>query len=266
MSEDNANLLMKAAPDNGPARIIIALIATVIAVSTTAATGLFGADKPIAGASCLFAGLVLGLLIFFYFKVHILGRTCFKAALPFELDIANAQEARKHLEKLQMECQKLITTAQVRANIFRPSPEFQQYGCACVLKIDPQLEAEMSHEEVQNIRFLPGQGHTGKAFMSANMSCGEPTVAITREQLANVSPNLAYIISWPLSRNSCILGVLNIDFCTRARGTDENKKVLIEEVKTIQEKIVKLMEKAAPLITAQLAKGKLQSIWLLTGL
>jgi len=273
MSEDNTNLLMKGAPDKGPAKIIISLIATVVGVSSTAASGLLGASEPDKAAITLLAGLLVGILIFINFKAYILGRTAFKAYLPFELDIACVQEARKHLEKLHADCQDMIPSAWVRANIFRPTRDYQPFGCACMLKIDTQLEVSMSDPEIHNIRFLPGQGHTGKAFMNANISYGAPTVAITREQLANVSPDLAYIISCPLERNSCILGVLNIDFCIQnpdeRRITDnskieQHKEALMLEVKKIQEKLINRMEKAAVPIAGQLAKGKLEPVWLLS--
>jgi hypothetical protein len=200
MSDENANILMQAIPDRGPARTVMSMIATIVAITTSAASYLLGASHTQYGAVVLLFGLVLGVVFFVCFRTHILDEQCFNASLPFVLKTEHAQEAFDCMEKLRKECADLVPSATVRANVFRPSDEYQIYGCACVLKIDPRLELEMSDAEVQNIRFLPGQGHTGKVFVTAKRSYGPPDVAITKEQFAYIPQKLAYIMSFPLKR------------------------------------------------------------------
>jgi hypothetical protein len=264
MSDENANLLMQAMPDRGPGRVVMTMIATIIAVTTSAATYLFGADNPGWGAGVLVFGLVLAIVFFIYFKSHVLGQQCFTANLPFEIKPEHVQDAFKHIDDLRKECQPLVTDARVRTNIFRPSDEYHVYGCACILKIDPRLESGISESEVLNIRFLPGEGHTGKAFMTAKTSYGRPDVAITKEQLANISPDLAYVMSFPIKWKMGVLGVLNVDFCClKDKSADADKEALKTRAETIQQKVEALAEKKAMLIASCLAKGKLQPIWLL---
>jgi hypothetical protein len=272
VSDETANLLMQATPDRGPARTLMSMVAAIVAVTTTAATGLFGADRAPWAAGILMFGLSLAIAFFWYFRSHIIGRRCFNAVLPFEQDPNNIQLARDQLEKLRGQCEELIKkagptrTAKVRANVFLPSSDFQQFGCACILKMDPRLELGMSQPEIDNIRFLPGEGHTGRAFMTSSLSFGPPTVAITSEQLHHVTPSLAYIMSCPLKWRSGVLGVMNIDFCCpQADAPPEEKAALAAELDKVKTELSGLAIKAASHVAGPLGKGKFQPIWLLCG-
>jgi hypothetical protein len=266
MSENGGNPLIQTLPDRGPARIIMSLVATVVAITTTTASYLLGADEPIAGAAILMVGLVLGLAIFWVFRRYVLAEECFSAKLPFTLKEAHAAEACTYLESLRKDVAALVTDANVRANIFRPSAEDQIYGCAYVLKIDPRLTAEMSDKEVSHIKFLPLQGHTGKAFVTGRGSYGTPDVAITKEQISDLLPELAYVMSFPLRAEHGVVAVLNLDFCCiNTPCTDADKGALVVKVRAKREPVEKLVQDKSKLIAAALSKGELRSVRLIRG-
>lgn len=260
MNDTVTNVLIQTLPERGPGRTVMGLVIAVFGL-VTAAAGYFAPNDPsIAGIVLLF-GLLIGLFVFFTFKKQILDEQSFNATLPFELDQESAAAAHRELKRLRDDCAKLITRGRVRANIFRPSDEYQQYGCAVILKIDPRIAVDMSEPEIQSIRFLPDIGHTGRAFMRGQEDFGPPEVAITKEQLANLASELTYVMSFPISVKGAVFGVMNLDFCAPTSSVQDKKALTTEvETKSKTDEIVKLAHAALPSVSAALSKGRLQTV------
>lgn len=266
MSERPENLLLQTLPERGPGRTVMGLVATAVAITTTAATYLLGANHAVLGTIVLLLGLVAGVALFWLLKSHVLDEQCFNASLPFTLDDAHATEAREWLEKLREDCAALVPACRVRANVFRPSDRYQRYGCAYILEMDERIESQMSRGEIESIRFLPGQGHTGRAFVAARSSYGTPDVAITREQFEHIVPELAYVMSFPLHWKGGVLGVLNLDFCCETGCHDDaHKRALIDGVVRRHKDIEQRVDARAALIATALGKGNLRNVRLLRG-
>ena len=267
---DATNLLLQTMPDRGPGRTVMGLVASSVAITTTAATYLLGANHQLLGACVLLSGLALGVALFLYFRSYILDEQCFTANLPFELKAEHAQKAASLMEAARKACAAQFPDIEVRANIFRPSDEYQEYGCAYVLKIDPRLASRMMADaEVKHVRFLPGQGHTGMVFVTSRPSYGSASVRVTSEQREYMPSTLVYIMSFPLTWKGRVLGVLNIDFCSKpVDGLPPPDKVKEDFAHLVQAKeadLQKIVEEQTPQLAKWLAKGKLRPVRLLRG-
>lgn len=268
---DATNLLLQTMPDRWPGKTVMGLVASSVAITTTAATYLLGASHQVLGACVLLSGLALGVALFLYFRSYILDEQCFTANLPFELKAEHAQEAANLMEAARKACAtELPEGIEVRANIFRPSDEYQEHGCAYVLKIDPRLASRtMSDAEVKHVRFLPGQGHTGMVFVTSRTSYGSASVRVTSEQREYMPSTLVYIMSFPLTWKGRVLGVLYIDFCSKpVDGSPPSDKVKENFAHSVQDKeadLQKIVEEQTPQLAKWLAKGKLRPVRLLRG-
>ena len=98
------NLLLQTMPDRGPGRTVMGLVASSVAITTTAATYLLGASHHVWGAGVLLSGLALGVVLFLYFRSYILDEQCFTANLPFELKAEHAQEAARLMNATREAC------------------------------------------------------------------------------------------------------------------------------------------------------------------
>jgi hypothetical protein len=168
--------------------------------------------------------------IFYRFKSYILGRSVFDGQFVFgALEETSAARASVLMNEIRASCLKKVKDlgfkGKVRSNIFRPRDELSSDGCAYVLRIDPKLHSEdMKQAEVDSLRFVPGEGHTGVAFARCKVSKGTPEEHINPFQFGMLAENLTYIISFPLN-NEKPVGVLNIDFLDEVPSSEAVKCV-----------------------------------------
>jgi hypothetical protein len=101
----------------------------------------------------------------------------------------------------------------VRANVFVPDYLQTRDGWAFELFMEPRLRLQMNRPQEYAIRFAPGQGATGKAFLESRQSIvPRRDFELTDALRDNIHPDLKWIITTPIKSSSgAALGVLNID-------------------------------------------------------
>jgi len=156
---------------------------------------------------------------------------------------------------LKMELQAL-NDGDVRANIFLPKTSRQEGdGCAYRLVMPIKLRSNMNYPSEWDIRFLPGQGATGVAFLTGQLRTAHRKFMISDEFTKLIHPDLKSIVSIPIKTPAQkTIAVLNVDVL-KHEISDEHLKALQSHLLEQVSGLAKGFE-GLPLLTVDLVVRK----------
>lgn len=154
--------------------------------------------------------------------------------------LARADDFRMHLERIRayvaaalraIEGCDDISDQSIRANMFLADYTRVGEGIACELYMPREFRINMLAPPEWRIRFLPGKGASGDAFVSGDQTIERSDFNLDdRTQLEALDPDLSMILSMPLVHpdDRYAMAVANLDVLETDRSHDDLRRALAQ--------------------------------------